>query len=189
MRVTLDTSTYLDWLIVACEILFWLVLVLALLARYWLRREQLSRVLLFCLPGIDLLLIAFTAFDLKGGASATFAHGLAAAYVGFTVAFGSIVVRWTDERFAHWLASGPAPSTAPTRGWAVVWYEVVLWVRSIAAWVIALALLSAIIAYVESPAVTQVLSLWYRIAFGSIVLWFIFGPAWSLVFFRRTTSG
>ncbi len=188
MPVSLGESTYLYWLVVGCEVLFWLMLVLGLAARYWLRRAQLGRALLFSLPGIDLLLIALTAADLKGGATATFAHGLAAAYVGFTVAFGSLAVRWADERFAHWLAAGPPPSAAPSRGWGAVWYDVVLWVRCIAAWIVALAVLSALIAYIDSAAVTQPLLLWYRIAFGSVFLWFVFGPVWSLVFFRREAT-
>jgi hypothetical protein len=120
MSVTPGDSTYLYWLIVACEILFWLVLALGLATRYWLHREQASRVMLFLLTGIDLLLVAFTAADLKGGASATFAHGLAAAYGGFTVAFGSLAVRWADERFAYRVAAGPPPTATPARGWSAV---------------------------------------------------------------------
>jgi len=185
MPVAAGESTYLYWLIVGCEVSFWVVLALGLLARYRARRDRVSRALLLMLPTIDLLLVAFTAADLEGGAPATFAHGLAAAYVGFTVAFGPLVVRWADERFAHWLGAGPPPSAAPSRGWAAVRYEALLWLRSIAAWMIALALLSALIAFVDDPAATEPLLSWYGIAFGSILLWFVFGPAWSLVFFRR----
>jgi hypothetical protein len=57
----LGSSQLLYALIVGCEISFWIVLVLALAARYLLRRERLSRALLVCLPLVDLLLIAFTA--------------------------------------------------------------------------------------------------------------------------------
>jgi len=179
-------AAYLYWLIVACEAAFWLVLVLALAARYLLRRDRLSRALLLSLPGVDLLLLAFTALDLRAGTVATFAHGLATAYVGFTIAFGSIIVRWADQRVAHWFKAGPPPATPPTRGWAAVRYELALWLRSIIAWIITLALLSALIAYVDDEARTQPLLQWYRIAFGGVVFWFIFGPVWSLVFFKRT---
>lgn len=177
--------TYLYWLIVACEAAFWLVLVLALTARYVLRRELLSRALLFSLPVIDLLLLAFTAIDLGAGTSATFAHGLATAYVGFTFAFGAVAVRWADTRFAHRFAGGPPPPQAPAHGWQLVRYDVELWLRSIVAWAIALALLVALIAYVGDEAVTRPLHLWFRIAFGSVIFWFIFGPAWSLLLVRR----
>ncbi len=185
MLTAAGDSTYLYWLIVGCEALFWLVLALGLTARYLLRRERASRVLLFSLPGIDLLLVALTAADLDAGSPATFAHGLAAAYVGFTVAFGSIAVRWADEQFARWFAARPPPSVVPTGRWGAVRYELMLWFRSIVAWIIALVVLSGLIAYVDRPDVTQLLMQWYRIAFGSVFLWFIFGPVWSLVFFRR----
>lgn len=178
-------AAYLYWLIVACEAAFWLVLVLALAARYWLQRDRLSRALLLSLPGVDLLLLCFTALDLRAGTVATFAHGLATAYVGFTIAFGSVVVRWADQRFAHWCKAGPPPAVPPTRGWAAVRYELQLWLRSIVAWIITLVLLSTLIAYVDNEAATQPLQHWFRIAFGGVLFWFIFGPVWSLVFFKR----
>lgn len=181
----MEKSYYLYWLIVGCEVAFWLVLVLGLIARYVLRRELLSRVLLLSLPAVDLLLLAFTAVDLESGTEATFAHGLATAYVGFTVAFGAVMVRWADKRFAHRFASGPPPGLAPTRGWPAVRYELALWFRSIVAWAITLALLIALIAYIDNETATRELHTWFRIAFGSMLLWFIFGPLWRLVFFRR----
>ena len=94
-------SAYLYVLIVACEVAFWLVLLLSLAIRYLFRREALSRWLLIALPLIDVLLLVFTALDLRAGTTATFAHGLAAAYVGFTIAFGAIAVQWADAHFAH----------------------------------------------------------------------------------------
>ena len=84
-------SFVLYLLIVGCEVAFWLVLLLSLSVRYLLRREVLSRWLLRTLPVIDLLLLIFTAWDLNAGSPATLAHGLAAVYVGFTIAFGSVV--------------------------------------------------------------------------------------------------
>lgn len=179
-------SEYLYWLIVGCEVAFWLLLVLALAARYLLRRERLSRALLLSLPMVDLLLLAFTAFDLEAGTPATFAHGLATAYVGFTVAFGSVAVRWADQHFAHRFAAGPPPVKAPSLGWAAVRYELGLWFRSIVAWIIAVVLMMVLIAYLDNETITRPLEQWFSIALGSVFLWFIFGPLWSLVFFRRT---
>lgn len=189
MSSALGGSTNLYWLILACEVLFWLALGSGLAARYWLRRPRLSRALLFSVPGIDLLLISFTAADLKGGAPVTFAHGLAAAYVGFTVAFGSLAVKWADARFAHWFASGPQPIAAPARGWSAVRYDILLWLRAVVAWTVAVALLGVLITYVNDPATTRPLLVWYRIAIGSVFLWFVFGPIWSLVFFVGKRGG
>jgi hypothetical protein len=176
-------AAYLYWLIVGCEAAFWLVLALALVARYLLKRNPLSRGLLFALPVVDVLLLVFTALDLRAGRPAAFAHGLATAYVGFTLAFGPVVVEWADQRFAHWFANGRPPTDAPTRGWPAVRYELALWLRCIVAWIIAIALLIALIAYVDNEALTQPLHSWFRIAFGSVIVWFVLGPVWSLFSF------
>jgi hypothetical protein len=180
---------YLYWLIVGCEAAFWILLFFALAARYLLRRIQLSRALLFALPVVDILLLVFTALDLRAGTPATFAHGLATAYVGFTLAFGTVVVDWADQRFAHWFANGPPPVGAPARGWPAIQYELALWLRCIVAWAITIVLLIALIAYVDNAALTKPLHDWFRIAFGSIVLWFVFGPVWGVLFLSRPAPG
>jgi hypothetical protein len=179
-----NDSAYLYWLIIGCEAAFWVVLAAALAIRYLLQRPRLSRIFLWALPAVDLLLLIFTALDLRSGTVATFAHGLATAYVGFTLAFGGVLVTWADQHFAHRFAGGPAPTAAPDLGWAAVRYEFALWLRSIGAWVIALPLLIALIAFIDDEAKTQALENWFRYAFGSVFLWFIFGPLWRLVFFR-----
>ena len=167
-------------LIVACEIGFWLVLLLGLACRYLLRRERLSRALLLCLPLIDVLLLVFTAVDLRQGATATFAHGLAAAYVGFTVAFGAMAVKWADAHFAHRFAAGPVPPRPPSRGWPAVRYEFILWGRCIVACMITMLLIEALIQFVDDGEATQPLMAWHKHAFGCIVIWFFFGPVWGL---------
>jgi hypothetical protein len=174
-------ETYLIYtLILACEVGFWIVLLAALAVRYLLARERLSRALLLCLPLIDVLLLVFTAIDLRRGSTATFAHGLAAAYVGFTVAFGGMAVKWADALFAHRFADGPVPAKAPSRGWEAVRYDFNLWGRCVVACIITMALVEALVQLVGSGEATQPLLAWHRHAFGCIVLWFFFGPAWSL---------
>lgn len=179
--MTSATDTYLLYaLIVACEVGFWVVLMLALAARYLLRKALLSRALLWTLPLIDLLLVTFAAIDLRSGAPATFAHGLAAAYVGFTVAFGGMAVRWADAHFAYRFAAGPAPGKAPSRGWAAVRYDFSLWGRCILACVITVVLVEALVLVAANGESTPHLLAWHKHAFGCVVLWFVFGPAWSL---------
>ncbi len=174
-------ETYLLYaLIVACEVGFWVMLLLALAVRYLLRKEQLSRALLLCLPLIDLLLLFFTATDLRRGTTATFAHGLAAAYIGFTVAFGGMAVKWADAHFAHRFAAGPAPTNAPSRGWELVIYDLKLWGRCIVACLITMVLVEALVQFVGNSETTLPLLAWHKHAFGCIVLWFFFGPVWSL---------
>lgn len=175
-------ETYLLYaLIVACEVGFWVVLLLALAVRYLLRKERSSRALLFCLPLIDLLLLVFAAMDLRRGATATFAHGLAAAYIGFTVAFGGLAVRWADVRFAHRFADGAPPNEAPSRGWPVVRYDLNLWARCVVACVITVILIEALVWFIGSPQAAEPLLAWHKRAFGCMVVWFLFGPGWSLV--------
>jgi hypothetical protein len=179
----------LYWLIIGCEVLFWVMLFLSLAARYLLRRETLSRVLLFSLPLIDLILLASTALDLKSGTPASFGHGLAAAYVGFTVAFGGIAVSWADQHFAHRFMGGAVPTKAPLNGWPGVRYELILWVRCLVAVAITLALITALIAFVNDDAITEELRDWSRIPFGTAVIWFIFGPLWNLLFHSWRREG
>ncbi len=177
---------FLYALIVACEVGFWVVLLMALAVRYLLRKEPLSRALLLCLPLIDVLLLVFTGIDLRQGATATFAHGLAAAYVGFTVAFGGIAVTWADSHVAHRFAGGPVPEKAPSRGWEAVRFEFKLWGRCILACVITMVLVEALVHFVGANEAVEPLLAWHKHAFGCIVLWFFFGPVWSLATAWRT---
>jgi hypothetical protein len=174
-------------LIVACEVSFWAFLLLALALRYVFRKGPLSRALLLCLPFIDVLLLVFTAMDLRRGATATSAHGLAAAYVGFTVAFGGLAVSWADSRFAHRFAGGAPPERAPSRGWPAVRYEFDLWARCIVGCVITVALIEALIWFIGVRETTEPLLAWHKHAFGCIILWFLFGPVWSLATAWRRT--
>jgi hypothetical protein len=62
----------------------------------------------------------------------------------------------------------------------IVGCEVAFW-----PWFITLALLGALIEFLDDELVTAALGRWDRIAFVSVVLWFVFGPVWSLLSFRR----
>ncbi|MEZ5501046.1 MAG: hypothetical protein R3E77_16640 [Steroidobacteraceae bacterium] len=167
-------------LIVGCEIGFWIILLLALALRYLHRNEPVSRALLLCLPLIDVFLLVFTALDLRAGSTSTFAHGLAAAYIGFTIAFGGLVVQWADAHFAHLFVDGPKPERAPTRGWDLVHYDLGLWVRCIIACIVTVALIEVLARFVDNGDAAAVLRTWHKTAFGCVLLWFVFGPAWSL---------
>jgi hypothetical protein len=96
-------------IVIACEIGFWVVITLGLLARYALRWKRTGAVLLALTPVVDLVLLVATAIDLRNGATASFAHALSAAYLGFSVAYSHALVRAADLRMAHRFAGGPAP--------------------------------------------------------------------------------
>ena len=102
--------------IVACEIGFWVLIALGLAARYILKRRRLGTVLLALTPVVDLVLLIAVGIDLRAGGTPTFAHALAAVYLGVSIAYGHRMIRWADVRFAHRFAGGPAP--VPLYGWA-----------------------------------------------------------------------
>lgn len=113
--------------VVACEIAFWVVLLLGLGARYLLRRPRLGAVLLICVPVIDLVLLAVVAVDLLGGGTASWQHGLAAIYLGVSVAYGRRMVAWADGHVAYRLAGGPRPERLDGTRYALkCWRDVLL---------------------------------------------------------------
>ncbi|WP_290772273.1 MULTISPECIES: hypothetical protein [unclassified Exiguobacterium] len=84
------------WAIVCCEILFWVFIVAGLIVRYGFRREKLGFRLMAMSPVIDIVLLVLTVFDLSRGSTATLAHGLAAIYIGVSLAFGKQLIAWAD---------------------------------------------------------------------------------------------
>jgi hypothetical protein len=147
-------------LIVACEIGFWVVLAAGLIARYVLRRRRLGAALLIVAPVVDLVLLVATTVDLARGATAGFGHGLAAAYIGFSVAFGHGLVRWADERFAYRFAGGPPPSKPPRYGRARTLHEWREFGKAALAWAIACGLLGLAIVVVGDGDRTAALDAW-----------------------------
>ncbi|CAM5677454.1 hypothetical protein [Streptomyces aurantiogriseus] len=136
------------WLIVACEVGFWVLLALGLAVRYLLEWRRTSVVLLLCEPVLELVLFAATAVDLKNGAEPGWEHGLAALYIGYTVAYGRYTIRWLDGHAAHRLAGAPPPPKPPRYGMARARHEGGLWLRTVLAAAVACGLLQAAVWYV-----------------------------------------
>jgi hypothetical protein len=128
-------------LIGAAEIGFWVVLAAGLSVRYLLRRPRAGAVLLLCVPLIDVLLLTATGVDLARGAEPAFGHGLAALYLGFTVAYGHYVITWADGHFAHRFGGAPKPAKPPRHGWARARHEWRIWRMTLIAVAISLAVL------------------------------------------------
>lgn len=142
--------------IVVCEIGFWLLVVLGLAARYILRRPRAGAALLLLTPVDDVVLLLAVAIDLSAGGTATFAHALAAIYLGFSLVYGHRMIRWADMRFAHRYAGGPAPEKlhglAYTRA---CWLDVL---RTTAAVAIAAAVLWLLTVLAADPTATSALT-------------------------------
>ena len=169
--------------IVACEIGFWVVLGgRSGRPATCCAGDRVSTVLLICVPLVDLVLLVVSAVDLRRGAPANFTHGLAAAYLGFSVAFGHSMVRWADQRFAHRFAGGPPPWRPPKQGTARVRYEWREWAKMLLAWAVASVLLVAAIVFVDDADRTEELAGWIA-RLGLVAgIWFVVGPLWTTVF-------
>lgn len=96
-------------IIITCEVGFWVLILFGLVARYPLKMHDLGLVLLALTPVVDIVLLAATAVDLSRGSTATIFHGLAAIYLGFSVAYGHKMIKWADSHFAYRFAAGPTP--------------------------------------------------------------------------------
>jgi hypothetical protein len=168
-------------LIVACEVGFWFLLGAGLVARYVLRLRRTSAVLLAGAPVLDLVLLIASVLDLRSGSVAGPAHGLAAAYIGFSVAFGSATLRWADQRSAHRFAGGPAPDRPPRYGRARARYEWRLWGRALAGWAVACGLLGLAVVVVDDAARTAHLVGWINGLTAWLVIWALAWPVpWTL---------
>ncbi|MGM7665720.1 hypothetical protein [Microbacterium sp. A93] len=168
--------------IVACEIGFWLVLALGLFARYVLKLQRLSTILLLCVPLLDVFLLSLIAWDLlANGTTADFAHGLGAVYLGFTVAFGHQIIVRVDAWSAHRFADGPQPVKPPKSGLPHVRYEWNQWFRMLWCAVLASAVLGAIIVLVNDPSRTEELSSWFLRVWLVTAIWLVGWPIWVSV--------
>lgn len=167
-------------LIAACEVAFWVVLGLGLALRYPLRRPRLGAAVLVCVPLVDVILLVATAVDLHRGAEPTTAHGLAAAYLGFSLAFGHPLIRWADVRFAHRFAGGPPPPPKPAKGtparMRALWTE---WARVVLAAAIATVVVG-LLALVTDAGDRGVWIGWVERVWIVAGLWLVFGPLWEV---------
>ncbi|MEJ2854364.1 MULTISPECIES: hypothetical protein [unclassified Saccharothrix] len=167
--------------IVACEVGFWVVLGLGLLARYVLRMRKVGGVLLVCTPLVDVVLLVATVVDLRGGGEATTVHGLAAVYLGVSVAFGHSMLRWADQRVARRFAGGPPPWRPPTRGRARVRYEWREWGKFVLAAAVTAAVISLLVVVVGDAQRTE--ALWGQLRWMAVVglVWLVGWPVYHSV--------
>ncbi|WP_199545912.1 hypothetical protein [Streptomyces sp. N35] len=146
-------------LIIICEVGFWVLLAAGLALRYWAKMPRASIAVLLCEPLLEVVLFVATAIDLRNGAEPDWKHGLAAVYIGYSIALGHYTIKWVDVRVAHRFAGGPAPVT-PKYGMARAVHEWKLAARWVLAAVIAMALLQGAIWYVGSDGETSSLEQW-----------------------------
>ncbi|MDR9857662.1 hypothetical protein RJP21_29135 [Paenibacillus sp. VCA1] len=156
-------------LIVGCEVAFWVLVLAGLTARYIAGWKRVGGVLLVATPVVDLLLLIFTIIDLRNGAKAEFMHGLAAVYIGVTVAYGHRMIKWADERFAYRFGGGKKPDPAPKHGKEHARREREGWYRHVLAWIVGVILLMLMIWIVNEPSRTEALKkipMWWGAILG-----------------------
>ncbi len=168
--------------IVACEIGFWVFLGAGLLTRYVLRRPRLGAVLLVCVPLVDVALLVLTGLDLRSGTQPDLSHGLAALYLGFSVAFGHSLVRWADVRAAHRFAGGPPPAASPRSGtWPRVRKEWKDFGLALLAAAVTVAVLAGLV-LVAGPGVDTRPLLGFLPSMGvALTVWLLGWPVWETV--------
>lgn len=167
--------------IAAGEVGFWVFIAAGLLARYLLKLRRTSLVLLAMTPVIDVVVLVATMLDLSHGGKGGMLHGLAAVYLGFSVAFGPAMIRWADVRFAHRFAGGPPPAK-PYRTHAEKerheWRE---WGKCVLACGIAASVLLVLIFVVGAPEQTKALQGWLPRLGVVTAIWFVTGPLWQML--------
>ncbi|WP_274562071.1 hypothetical protein [Streptomyces spiramyceticus] len=149
-------------LIIICEVGFWVLLAGGLALRYLAKMPRTGAAVLLMEPLLEVVLLVVTAVDLKNGAEPDWKHGLAAVYIGFTVALGHRTIKWVDARVAHRFAGGPAPVRAPKYGTARAVHEWKVAGQWILAAVIASGLLQAAVWYVGGDGDVGSLRMWQQ---------------------------
>ncbi|MFF7412370.1 hypothetical protein [Streptomyces lydicus] len=157
-------------LIIACEVGFWVLLAAGLALRYLARMRRTGAAVLLMEPVLELVLLIVTAIDLKNGASADWKHGLAALYIGYTVAYGHYTIKWVDGHFSHRFAGGPPPPKPPRYGMARAKHEGMLWLRTVLWVAISAALLQIAIWYVGEDGDTASLRSWQATSLRILII-------------------
>ncbi|WP_432790912.1 hypothetical protein QYM46_03695 [Brevibacterium sp. K11IcPPYGO002] len=157
--------------IIAGEVLFWIVLLAGVSARYLMHWRTVSTVLLVSTPLIDILIVGLTYIDLHRGSSSDFSHGMAAFYVGFSVVFGPEAIARVDRRFArrHKDPNEVELPAVPTRT------SLGYWLRCLTASTITIALLAIGIA-IAGLADSFWLIYWTIVAVFTALAWGLIGP-------------
>jgi hypothetical protein len=149
---------FIGWMIVACEVSFWVVILIGLSLRYLFHLKKAGLVFLALTPLIDLVLIVVTSLDLYKGATATIFHGLAAVYIGVSVAFGKNMIDWMDVRFQRYIIKSEIANTEKLYGRPFARQYAKGYIRHLAAFAIGSAILAAMIFYIDDSTRTEALS-------------------------------
>ncbi|MHA7584468.1 2TM domain-containing protein [Paenibacillus vandeheii] len=133
------------YFIIGCEIAFWVFVAAGLSVRYLLGMKRLGIALLMATPIVDVLLLIATVMDLQRGATASLVHGIAAIYIGASIAYGHQMIAWADRYFLYWFKGGENPRRRKVYGSEHASRERGGWYRHLLAWCIGSLFLLAMI--------------------------------------------
>ncbi|MET3695739.1 hypothetical protein SAMN05877753_102730 [Bacillus oleivorans] len=155
--------SFVGWLIIGCEIAFWVVIGLGLITRYIWNQKKFGLFLLALTPLIDLVLLIATSHDLINGATASLAHGLAAVYIAVSLVFGKSMIQWADLHFQYYILK---QGTKPERLYGIQYAKHYFkgWLKHAISYVIGTALLILIIFLIDDSSRSEALS-------GIIKMW------------------
>ena len=153
--------------IIACEVGFWVAIGGGLITRYVFGRPRLGAMLLLAAPLIDVVLLVLVAVDLLGGGgTASWHHGLAALYIGVSVAYGHRMVAWADAKFAaRFRGAAPRPHLYGTA------YALACW-KDVPRTVLAAAIAAVVLGRVD-PTIVAATASAIRRAVPGILVWVI----------------
>lgn len=164
-------------LILAMEIAFWVLLGLGLLLRYPLRQPRLGLLMFALTPLVDLILLSLVVVDLRGGATPSWQHAMAAFYIGFSLMFGHDMIRWADRQYRVRVRGEHVPrpvSDTPVRD---EWRS---FLKAVGAVAIALGALEVVIALADNPSAGDLRGVWGT-ATVILAIWLLTGPVWALL--------
>lgn len=162
--------------IIACEIGFWIAIALGLITRYPLNKPRLGKAFLYSTPLIDLLLLSLVVINLRSGAEPHLTHGIAALYIGFSVAFGHQLIAWTDREYRRRFRNESVAE--PDQG-TVMQDEVHTFVRALLAAAVAAVIIEITVLVAENPAAGETLRQWHKTLLVILGIWLITGPVWE----------
>jgi len=168
------------YFIIGCEIAFWIFVAAGLSVRYLLGMKRLGLALLMATPIIDLLLLVATVVDLQRGATASMVHGIAAIYIGVSIAYGHQMIAWADRYFLFWFKGGENPRRRKAYGSAHASQERNGWFRHLAAYIIGSAFLLIMIWWIGDATRTAAFSNIVRVWGIIVVIDFIISFSYTL---------
>lgn len=165
--------------IIAAEITFWIAIFTGLFIRYMSKYKKLSICILLLTPLIDFVLVVLTSMDLRNGAKASFAHGIAAVYIGISIAYGKSMLQWADDKFQKIILKNDIKKY-PLYGIEKGLYEMKMWARHLLAFIIGGILLLSMILYVgegsfaseKTSELLKVLSIWSFVLIIDLIISF-----------------